>query len=161
MGKEFTNKDSIRMALIAGSIIGIVGIGVITIHVLLGSLILLLAVIAFLLFFFYGKDTTVICNEKSFTVKHESKAKGASLREFGWGEVTETRYYDNESGEDHLMTRRILVKTARGQAFNLYAMKDFDELISIFNQKTSHLPYIWKKPRVMSNIYTMQQRSFS
>jgi hypothetical protein len=161
MGKEFTNKDSIRRALIAGSIIGIVSIGVITIHVLLGSLVLLLAVIAFLLFFFYGRDTAVICNEKGFTVKSESKAKGVSLYEYGWEEVTETRYYDNESGEDHLMTSRILVKTASGQVFNLYAMKDFDELISIFNEKTGHLPYVWKKPREMSNFYTMRQRSFS
>jgi hypothetical protein len=161
MGKEFSNKDSIRMAWIAGSIIGIIGVGVITIHVLLGSLALLSAVIAFVLFFYYGKDTTVICNEKGFTVKSESKAKGTSLHEYRWEEATETQYHDNESGEDHLITRRILVKTASGPAFNLYAMKGFDELIGIFNQKTNHLPYVWKKPREMSNIYTMQERSFS
>ncbi|MDR7080702.1 hypothetical protein J2Y03_005793 [Neobacillus niacini] len=161
MGKEFTNSNSIRMAAIAGSIIGIVGIGVITKNVLLGSVILLLAAIAFLLFLYYGSDTTVICHEKGFTVKIVSRGKGMSLHEYGWEEVKETQYYDNESEEDHLTTRRMLVKTASGPAFNLYAMKGFDELISIFNQKTSHLPYVWKKPREMSNIYTKQERSFS
>lgn len=161
MGREFSNKDSLRMALIAGSVFGIIGIGVISISVVLGSLALLLAIITFVLFFYFGTNTTVICNEKGFTVKSESKAKGMSLHEYGWEEVTETRYYDNESGEDHLTTRRILVKTASGQAFNLYAMKGFDELISIFNEKTNHLPYVWKKPREMSNIYTIQERNFS
>ena len=149
------------MAYIAGSIIGIIGIGVITINILLGSFALLLAVVAFLLFWFNGTDTTVICHEKGFTVKMVNKGKGTSLHEYGWEEVTETIYYDNESGEDHLTTRRILVKTASGPAFNLYAMKGFDELISIFNQKTSHLPYVWEKPRKMSTIYTKQERSFS
>jgi hypothetical protein len=161
MGKEFSNNNSTRMAWIAGSIIGIIGVGVITIHVLLGSLALLSAVIAFILFFYYGTDTTVICNEKGFTVKNESRAKGKSHHEYRWEEVTQTKYYDNESEEDHLTTRRILVKTASGPGFNLYAMKGFDELIAIFNQKTNHLPYVWKKPREMSNIYTMQERSFS
>ena len=161
MGKEFSNKNSTRMAWIAGTIIGIIGVGLITIHVLLGSLALLSAVIAFILFFYFGTDSTVICNEKGFTVKSESRAKGKSLHEYRWEEVIETHYYDNESEEDHLTTRRILVKTASGPGFNLYLMKGFDELIAFFNQKTTHLPYIWKKPREMSNIYTMQDRSFS
>ncbi|MDF2790431.1 MAG: hypothetical protein K0S80_3532 [Neobacillus sp.] len=161
MGKEFSNNNSTRMAWIAGTLIGIIGAGVITIHVLLGSLALLSAVIAFILFFYYGTDTTLICNEKGFTVKRQSRAKGKSLQEYRWEEVTQTKYYDNESEEDHLTTRRILVKTASGPGFNLYAKKGFDELIAIFNQKTNHLPYVWKKPREMSNIYTMQKRSFS
>ena len=161
MGKEFTNRNSLRMAAIAVSIIGIVGIGVISKNVLLGSVVLLMAAVVFLFFLFYGRDTTVICHEKGFTVKHVSKGKGTLLHEYGWEEVIETQYYDNESEEDHLTTRRMLVKTASGQAFNLYAMKGFDELISIFNQKTSHLPYVWKKPREMSHIYTKQERSYS
>ncbi|TDL61155.1 hypothetical protein E2R56_29995 [Rhodococcus qingshengii] len=160
MGKEFSNNDSIRMAMIAGSILGIIGIGIITLHVLLGTLVLVVAAAAFGLFWFYGTDTTVVCHENGFTVKMVSKGKGTSLYEYGWNEVTETRYYDNESGEDHLTTRRILVKTASGPAFNLYAMKGFEELISIFNQKTSHLPYVWVKPREMSNIFMKRERSF-
>jgi hypothetical protein len=160
MGKEFSNKDSVRMAMIAGAIIGIIGIGIITLHVLLGTLVLVLAAVTSGLFWFYGSDTTVVCHDNGFTVKKVTKGKGTSLHEYGWGEVTETRYYDNESGEDHLTTRRMLVKTASGPVFNLYAMKGFDELISIFNQKTSHLPYVWVKPRQMSNIFTKQERSF-
>jgi hypothetical protein len=160
MGKEFSNNDSVRMAVIASAIIGIVGIGVITINVLLGSMVLLLAAVAFGLFWFYGTDTTVVCHENGFTVKKVTKGKGTSLHEYGWGEVTETRYYDNESEEDHLTTRRMLVKTASGPVFNLYAMKGVDELISIFNQKTSHLPYVWVKPREMTNIFMKQERSF-
>jgi hypothetical protein len=160
MGKEFSNKDSIRMAMIAGAILGIIGIGVVTLNVILGTVFLVVAVIASGMFWFYGKDTTVICHDNGFTVKKVSKGKGTSLHEYGWGEVTETRYYDNESEEDHLPTRRILVKTASGLAFNLYAMKGFDELISIFNQKTSHLPYVWVKPREMSTIFMKQERSF-
>jgi hypothetical protein len=160
MGKEFSNKDSVRMAIIAGAIPGIIGIGAVTLNVLLGTMVLVLAVIAFGLFWFYGKDTTVICHDNGFTVKKASRGKGTSLHEYGWGEVTETRFYDNESEEDHLPTRRILVKTASGHAFNLYAMKGFDELISIFNQKTSHLPYVWVKPREMSNIFRKRERSF-
>jgi hypothetical protein len=160
MGKEFSNNASVRMAVIASAIIGIVGIGVITINVLLGTMVLVLAAIAFGLFWFYGTDTTVVCHENGFTVKMVNKGKGTSLHEYGWNEVTETKYYDNESGEDHLTTRRMLVKTASGPVFNLYAMKGFDELISIFNQKTSHLPYVWVKPREMSNIFMKQERSF-
>ncbi|MEH7273261.1 hypothetical protein [Neobacillus vireti] len=161
MGKEFSNRNSVRMAAIAGSIIGIFGIGVITKNVLLGSLVLLLAAVAYLLFFYFGRDISVICHEKGFTVKRVSKAKGTSLQEYRWEDVKETHYYENESGEDHLVTRRILVKTASGPAFNLYAMAGFDELISTFNQKTRHLPYVWKKPREMSTIYIKQERSFS
>jgi hypothetical protein len=160
MGKQFSNNDSIRMAMIAGAILGIIGIGVITLHVLLGTLVLVSAAVAFGLFWIYGTDTTVVCHENGFTVKKVTKGKGTSLHKYGWGEVTETRYYDNESGENQLTTRRILVKTPRGPVFNLYAMKGFDELISIFNQKTSHLPYVWVKPREMSNIFTKQERSF-
>jgi hypothetical protein len=160
MGKEFAKKDSVRMAMIAGAILGIIGIGVITLNVLLGSLVLLLAAVAFGLFWFYGTDTSVICHDKGFTVKMVTKGKGTSLHEYGWGEVKETRYYDNESGEDHLTTRRILVKTAGGPVFHLSAMKGFEELISIFNQKTSHLPYVWVKPRERSNIFMKRERSF-
>ncbi|MEH6994008.1 hypothetical protein V7075_15045 [Neobacillus drentensis] len=101
MGKEFANKDSVRMAMIAGAILGIIGIGVITLNVLLGTMVLVLAAITFGLFSLYGTDTTVVCHEKGF-----------------------------------------------------------DELISIFNQKTSHLPYVWVKPREMSNIFKKQERSF-
>lgn len=161
MGKEFSNRNSIRMAVIAGTIIGIIGVGVITIHVLLGSLALLLAVAAFILFYFYGNDITVICHEDGFTVKTMNKGKGTSVHEYGWEEVTETKFYTNESEEDHLATRRIRVKTASGPAFNLYAMKGFDGLISIFNQKTSQLPYKWEKPREFSYIYHKQERNFS
>jgi hypothetical protein len=160
MGKEFSNKDSVRMALIAGTILGIIAIGVITLNVLLGTMVLVLAAITFGLFWFYGTDTTVVCHENGFTVKMVNKGKGTSLHEYSWNEVTETRYYDNESGEDHLTTRRLLVKTASGPVFNLYAMKGFEELISIFNQKTNHLPYVWVKPRELSNIFMKRERSF-
>jgi hypothetical protein len=160
MGKEFSNKDSVRMGVIAGAIIGIIGIGAITLNVLLGTLVLVLAAVAFVLFWFYGTDTTVVCHDNGFTVRMVNKGKGTSLHEYSWNEVTETRYYDNESGEDHLTTRRMLVKTASGPVFNLYAMKGFDELISIFNQKTSHLPYVWVKPREMSTIFMKRERSF-
>ena len=133
----------------------------ITIHVLLGTIALLLAVVVSFLFYFYGNDTTVICHEEGFTVKNANRVKGTSLHEYGWQEVTETKYYDNESEEDHLPKRRILVKTASGPVFNLYAMKGFDELISIINQKTNHLPYKWEKPGVFSYKYKKQERSFS
>ena len=161
MGKEFSNKNSTRLSFIATAIIGIIGIGLLTIHVFLGTLVLMLAVVAFGMFHYFGTDTTVICHEKGFTVKLVNKSKGTSLHEYDWEEVTETKYYDNESGEDHLTTRRILVKTVSGQACNLYAMKGFDELISIFNQKTNHLPYMWKKRSEMSSIFTKQERNFS
>ncbi|WHZ02563.1 hypothetical protein QNH48_27085 [Neobacillus sp. YX16] len=160
MGKEFSNKDSVRMAVISGAILGIIGIGVITLPVLLGTLVLVVAAAAFGLFWFYGTDTTVVCHDNGFTVKKVTKGKGTSHHEYSWGEVTETRYYDNESEEDHLPTRRILVKTASGPVFNLYEMKGFEELISIFNQKTSHLPYVWVKPRERSNIFMKRERSF-
>ncbi|SDM86943.1 hypothetical protein [Bacillus sp. OK048] len=161
MGKEFSNKNSVRLAAIAAAIIGIIGIGVITIHVLLGILALLLAVVVSFLFYIYGNDTTVICHEDGFTVKNTNRGKGTSIHEYGWQEVAETKFYDNVSEEDHLPTRSILVKTTGGLAFNLYAMKGFDELISIINQKTKHLPYKWEKPGAFSHTYKKQERSFS
>jgi hypothetical protein len=60
-----------------------------------------------------------------------------------------------------LPTRRIRVKTASDPAFNLYAVKGFDDLISILNQKTSHLPYKWEKAREFSYRYNKQEGSLS
>ncbi|MDM5330093.1 hypothetical protein [Neobacillus sp. CF12] len=76
MGKEFSNHNSVRMSFITAAIIGIIGIGLLTIHVFLGTLVLMLAVVAFGMFHYFGTDTTVICHEKGFTVKLVNKVKG-------------------------------------------------------------------------------------
>ncbi|MEH7255069.1 hypothetical protein V7111_23440 [Neobacillus niacini] len=72
--------------------------------------------------------------------------------------MTETKYYVIDGGEDSADTRYFLVNTEKETAFKLAAMRGFDKLISIINDRTPHLPYTWVKKRGLSGNYNKQQR---
>src|SRR5574342_533935 len=120
------------------------------INVLIGSIIVILALIIFLIMYFFGNDTTVICHEKGFTVTITNQRKGTFVNEYTWEDVTDTLYYEKESaGENNTTTCYFQVKTENSIAFNVYQMKNFHELIELFNQNTTHLAYFWEKPTGM------------
>lgn len=92
---------------------------------------------------------TINCTPAGFTVLKESKRRGARREEYRWAEVTGTKY-------EFTLTRgrkgrkRIAgffsAQTIRGPAFKIdKSQSDFDELITVFNEQTSHLPYIWTR----------------
>jgi hypothetical protein len=110
--------------------------------------------------YFFGNDTTVICHETGFTVTIESNRNGKVVTDYTWEDITETLYYEKESaGENNTSTCYFQVKTENGIAFNMYEMKNFHELIEIFNQNTNHLSYFWEKPTGLFKIrYQKQNR---
>ncbi|WML26121.1 hypothetical protein [Neobacillus sp. OS1-33] len=133
------------------------------INVFIGALIFVIAVFIYLWMRYFGNDTTVSCREKGFTVAIVNKRKGITVNDYTWEEVTETLYYERESpGENNTTTCYFQVKTDKGVAFNVYEMKNFYELIEIFNQNTTHLPYFWEKPTgILKTRYKKQARAIS
>ena len=131
------------------------------INIFIGALIFVIGVVIFLWLRYFGNDTTVSCREKGFSVAIINKRKGIIVNDYAWEEVTETLYYERESaGENNTTTCYFQVKTANGVAFNVYEMKNFHELIEIFNQNTTHLPYFWEKPTgIFKTRYKKQARA--
>jgi hypothetical protein len=160
MNREFANKTASKSSGIFGLIFCFIGIGFMFINVLIGSIIIILALVIFLFMYFFGNDTTVICHETGFTVTIESNRNGKVVTDYTWEDITETLYYEKESaGENNTSTCYFQVKTENGIAFNMYEMKNFHELIEIFNQNTNHLSYFWEKPTGLFKIrYQKQNR---
>jgi len=91
---------------------------------------------------------TITCTPAGFSVTRENKRSGASREEYRWDEVTATNY------EEIVRRRRkgkhtypyFSVETARGRAFRVdHNQNPFDELITVFNEQTPRLPYIWAR----------------
>jgi hypothetical protein len=160
MNREFSNKTASKSSGVFGLVFCLIGIGFMFINVLIGSIIVILALVIFLFMYFFGNDTTVICHDQGFNVTIINQRKGILLNEFAWEDVTETLYYEKESaGENNTTTCYFQAETANGIAFNLYEMKNFNELIDIFNKHTSHLPYFWEKPTgIFKTRYQKQNR---
>ncbi|WML49508.1 hypothetical protein RCG23_05825 [Neobacillus sp. PS3-34] len=157
--KEFSNNNSSLVSILIGVIFGVVGLGLMFIHVIIGFFFVLLGVVLFFSLRYFANDTRVSCHDNGFTVTVINKRKGTSVQEHAWADVTETLYYEKESGgENNSTTCYFQVQTAKGTAFNLHAMKNFDELIDIFNQKTVHIPYVWVKPKGMFKSHQKQNR---
>jgi hypothetical protein len=86
------------------------------------------------------------CTPDGFSVASENKRSGKRAETYRWEEVTSTSY--EESGRDDIDSRSIhftfSVETARGRAFKGgQFMHPFDELITVFNEQTPQLPYVW------------------
>lgn len=95
---------------------------------LAGGALLLLAVVAPLAIFYLSTDQTITCTEQGVTVEKSSRRAGSAREEYAWDEVTGTRFFE--------VTRRGPVFKVNG------SMQGFDDLISIVNWGTRHLPYV-------------------
>jgi hypothetical protein len=89
------------------------------------------------------------CTPDGFSVTSENKRSGKRSETYRWEEVTSTSY--EESGRDDIDSRSIhftfSVETARGRAFKSgQFMHPFDELITVLNEQTPQLPYVWVRP---------------
>jgi hypothetical protein len=159
INREFANKTSSKSSVIFGLIFCLIGIGFMLINILIGSIIVIIGAAIFLWMRYFGNDTTISCREKGFTVTIINKRKGIVVNDYAWEDVTETLYYETESaGENNTTTCYFQVKTENGIAFNVYEMKNFHELIEIFNQNTP-LPYYWEKPKgLFKSNYQKQDR---
>jgi hypothetical protein len=161
MTNEFANNTSSKTSIILGVIFGVIGIGIMFFHLLLGLIFIVLGVIIFLLMRFLANDTKVSCYDTGFSVTVVNKRKGTNVHNYKWQDVTETLFYEKDSrGENNTTTSYFMVKTVNGTAFNLYKIKNFDLLIRLFNQHTEHLPYILEKPKgKLQTAYSKQPRS--
>ena len=161
MTNEFANNTSSKTSIILGVIFGVIGIGILFFHLLLGLIFIVLGVIIFLLMRFFANDTKVSCYDTGFSVTIVNKRIGTNVYNYKWEDVTETLFYEKDSGgENNTTTSYFMVKSVNGTAFNLYKMKNFDLLIQLFNQQTEHLPYIWEKPKgKLQTTYSKQPRS--
>ena len=159
MQREFSNNNASKSWIIS-SIFGVVGIGFMLFSVWIGSIIIVFAIVIFLLMKNLASDIQVVCHNEGFTVKVTNKRKGNTIQDYLWKDVTETVYYEKESGgEDSTTTRYFKICTESGVAFNLYQMKHFDQLVQIFNDNTPHLPYYWEKPKgILGFSYKKQDR---
>ncbi|MEH7303460.1 hypothetical protein, partial [Neobacillus drentensis] len=59
MTNEFANNTSSKTSIILGVIFGVIGIGILFFHLLLGLIFIVLGVIIFLLMRFFANDTKV------------------------------------------------------------------------------------------------------
>lgn len=150
MQNEFSNNTASKSAVLMGAIFGVVGIGFMLLSVWIGLILVVFAIVLFLFMRNFASDIKVSCGINAFTVTVTNKKKGVTVQKYDWKDVTETLYYEKDSGSENSTTNRYFqVSTESGVAFNLYQMKNFDQLIQIFNQSTTHLPYYWEKPQGM------------
>lgn len=146
--------------MVLGVVLGVIGIGLMVINILIGFIFVIIGAILFFVIRYFANDTSVSCHEDGFIVTVINKRKGTSVHEYSWQDVTETVYYEKDSsGENNTTTCYFQAKTEIGVAFNLAEMKNFDGLIQLFNNNTSHLPYYWEKPKGMfKTSYVKQNR---
>jgi hypothetical protein len=91
---------------------------------------------------------TIQCTPSGFSVATQSKRLGARREEYRWDEVTATNYEQtvSRSGGDTTIVGFFSADTVRGRAFKVdHNLGDFPELITVFNERTPHLPYVWKR----------------
>jgi hypothetical protein len=102
---------------------------------------------------------TIQCTPSGFSVATESKRLGARREEYRWDEVTGTNYEQtvSRSAGDTTIVGFFSADTIRGQAFKVdHNLGDFPELITVFNERTPHLPYLWKRDEgVLSGMIKM------
>ncbi|MCR2822624.1 hypothetical protein [Lederbergia panacisoli] len=165
MNREFSVNTASKGSIFFGAVLGIIGIGVmIFFSILYGALLFVLAVLLFFLMRNFANDTTISCHDHGFTVKVINKRKGVTVQDYNWEEVISTQYYEKDSGSDDdgasSTTSYFMVKTGEGIAFDMQEMSGFADLIEIFNENTSHLPYYWEKSKgILSSGYSRKQRS--
>lgn len=156
---EFANKTSTKASLVVGVVFLIAGFVCLMFQTSVAVGFWVVAVVAFFLLRHFASDTTVSCYENEFIVRKKSRSKGESVRTYKWDDVTETTYYEKESGgDDSTTTRYFKVETKDVVAFNVYASKGFDELIKLVNERTPHLPYEWIKTKGIFGTYQKQER---
>lgn len=92
---------------------------------------------------------TIHCAPAAFSVLSESKRRGTRREEYRWGEVTSTKYEHTlrrQKGGSKRIVGSFRAETSRGRAFEVdHNQSDFQELVTVFNEQTSHLPYIWAR----------------
>jgi hypothetical protein len=160
ISQSFANNTSSRTSVVIGFVLGVIGLGLMIINILIGFFFVIIGVILFFVIRYFANDTSVLCHDDGFSVTIISKRKGTSVHEYTWQDVTETLYYEKESsGENNTTTCYFQANTEEGVAFTLAEMKNFDELIQIFNNRASHLPYYWEKPKgILKTSYVKQNR---
>jgi hypothetical protein len=156
LNKEFSNKNASKSWII-GIIFVIGGIAFMMINFLIGLGVIALGAILFFLIKNLASNYTVTLRDDGFTVRKVNKKKGTTVQDYLWSDVTETVYYEKDSGDYTYYYFK--VKTANNIAFDLIEMKGFDDLILIVNEKTPHLPYQWVKPKgILKSRYEKQMR---
>jgi hypothetical protein len=87
---------------------------------------------------------TIKCTPTGFSVLSEN----ARREDYAWGEVTSTsyEYVPNPDPDWHGIIGSFSVETGRGRAFKVNESGfPFHELITVFNEQTPQLPYIWAR----------------
>ena len=88
------------------------------------------------------------CTPAGFSVTSENKRSGKRSETYRWDEVTSTNYEESisDTGDGLSIHFSFSVDTARGRAFTGgQYMHPLDELITVCNEQTPHLPYIWAR----------------
>lgn len=100
--------------------------------------------------YFFGKSYTITCRPEGFNVRTVNKRKGTEQNDYRWEEVTSTNYEEFHSRShgrrgSSQTQMYFTVETSRGRAFRVSrSIGDFAGLITLFNQMTPQLPYIWQ-----------------
>ena len=112
----------------------------------LGSLFFLAGIYAWIAMRNNYTRFTIFCAENGFVVTSEKKRRTQPPVEYRWEEVTGTQYeQSSECNRGTTMIYRFFsVETTRGPAFKVdQNQTDLDELVTVFNEQTPHLPYVW------------------
>lgn len=111
------------------------------IHRALGVFMILGGIITAIRSYWSYTRYTIKCTPTGFSVLSENARRGARREDYFWREVTGTKY--DEFRVDELILS-FSVQTNRGPAFKVDGSQNgFGELITVLNEQTSHLPYIW------------------
>jgi|GEM_PF-5567064 len=89
---------------------------------------------------------TILCAENGFAVTSHKKRRTQPPVEYRWEEVVSTHYEQSTGmqGANTMIYRSFSVKTTRGPAFEVDQNQTaLDELVTVFNERTPHLPYFW------------------
>ena len=114
----------------------------------LGLAILSLAVIVPAVVRYLRRDLKVTCSDQGFVVRTESARHGRSEVAYSWDEVTATSYHETAHRDSEGFSHTVghfEVETMRGKAFAVnHKVRQFAELIEIFNTMAPQIPYVWK-----------------
>jgi hypothetical protein len=89
---------------------------------------------------------TINCTPAGFSVLSESKRRGARRDDYRWDEVIGTQYEEvrRRSSKRIRIDEYFSVETGRGRAFKVDDNQSgFNELITVFNEQTPQVPYVW------------------
>lgn len=115
----------------------------------------------------FGTKVYLSCYEPGFILKVKKGNGPEQETRYGWQDVTSTKWYMtvkttvDDDGTRTTTRRFFMIGLNPGEVTIEEKGKGFKEVITVFNERTPHLPYVWQntKGRSYAQVARQQQQS--